>query len=55
MATHPQVMGFTLDPNLTYDTHIHNISIQTHTPLQMIKPLTATGWGKHEGDTHDYL
>ena len=27
----------------TYSTHIHNISVQVHKPLQMIKALTATG------------
>ena len=46
MATHPKVMGLTLDPKLTYSTHVHKISVQAHKPLQMIKALTATGWGK---------
>ena len=46
MATHLMVLGLTLDPKLTYSTHIHNISVQAHNPLQMIKALTATGWGK---------
>ena len=45
MATHPKVLGLTLDPKLTYSTHIHNISVQAHKPLQIIKALTATGWG----------
>ena len=48
MATHPTVMGLTLYPKLTYSTHIHNISVQAHKPLQIIKALTATGWGKQE-------
>ena len=48
MATHPKVLCLTLDPKLTYSTHIHNISIQTQKPLQMIKTLTATGWGKQK-------
>ena len=39
MATHPK---------LTYSTHTHNISVQAHTPLQIIKALTATGWGKQK-------
>ena len=43
MVTHPKVMGLTLDPKLTYSTHIHNILVQAHKPLHMIKPLTATG------------
>ena len=30
MATHPKVMGLTLDPKLTYSTHIHNISVHAH-------------------------
>ena len=48
MATHPKVLGLTLDPKLTYSTHIHNISVQAHEPLQIIKSLTATGWGKQK-------
>ena len=48
MATQPKVMGLTLDPKLTYSTHIHNISVQAHKPLQIIKALTATGWGKQK-------
>ena len=48
MATHPKVLGLTLDPNLTYSTHIHNISVQAHKPLQMINALTATGWVKQK-------
>ena len=48
MATHPKVLGLTLDPKLTYKTHIHNISVQAHKPLQIIKALTATGWGKQK-------
>ena len=49
MATHPKVLGLTLDPKLTYSTHIHNISaVQAHKPLQIIKSLTATGCGKQK-------
>ena len=48
MATHTKVMGLTFDPKLTYSTHIHNISVQAHTPLQIIKALTATVWGKQK-------
>ena len=48
MATHPNVLGLTLDPQLTFSTHIHNISVQSHKPLEMIKTLTATGWGKQK-------
>ena len=48
MATHPKVLGLTLDPKLTYSTHIHNISVRAHKPLQIIKALTATGWGKQK-------
>ena len=46
MATHAKVLDLTLDLKLTYSTHIHKISVQAHKPLQMIKALTATGWGK---------
>ena len=52
MATHPKVLGLTLDPKLAYSTHIHNISVQAHKPLQMIKALTATGWGKQKELLH---
>ena len=48
MATHPKVLGLILDPKLTYSTHIHNISVQAHKPLHMIKALAATGWGKQK-------
>ena len=37
MATHPKFLGLTLDPKLTYSTHLHNISVQAHKPLQMKK------------------
>ena len=42
MATQPKVLGLTLDPKLTYSTHIHNISVHAHKPLQIIKAHTAT-------------
>ena len=45
MATHPKVLGLTLDPKLTY---IHNISVQAHKLLQIINALTATGWDKQK-------
>ena len=48
MATHPKVLGLTLDPKLTYSTHIHNISVQAHKSLQMLKVLTATGYCKQK-------
>ena len=48
MTTHPKVLGLNLDPKLTYSTHIHNISVQTHKPLQMIKAPSATGCGKQK-------
>ena len=48
LATHPKVMGLTLDPKPIYSTHIHKISVHAHKPLQMIKALTATGWGKQK-------
>ena len=31
-----------------YFYYIHNISVQAHKPLQIIKALTATGWGKRK-------
>ena len=37
MATHPKVLGLTLDPKLTYSTHIHTISVHAHKPLHIIK------------------
>ena len=43
MATHPKILGLTLDPKLTYSRHVHNISVQPHKPLQITKALTATG------------
>ena len=35
-------------PILPYSTHIHNIKVQAHKPLHMIKALTSTGWGKQK-------
>ena len=46
MAARPKVVDLTLYQKLTYSTHIHNISVQAHKFLQMIKALTVTGWGK---------
>ena len=48
METHSKVLGLTLDPKLTYSTYIHNISVQAHKPLHMIKALTSTRWGKQK-------
>ena len=48
MTTHQMVLGLTLDPTLTYSTHIPNISVPAHKPLHMIKALTATRWGKQK-------
>ena len=45
MTTHLNVLGLTLDPKLT---HIHNISVHAHKPLQIINALTSTGWGKQK-------
>ena len=48
MVTQPEIMGLTLDPKLTYNAHIRNISVHTHKPLHIIQSLTATGWGKQK-------
>ena len=48
MATHPKVMCLFLEPKLTYSTHIHNISLQAHKPLQMMKAPTPTWWDKQK-------
>ena len=32
----------------TTTSNIHNISVQAHKPLQIIKALTAIGWGKQK-------
>ena len=47
MAVHPKVLGLTLDPKLTYNAHIQNIATHAQKPLQVIKALTGTTWGKH--------
>ena len=44
----PKGSGSYFRPKLTYSTHIHNISVQAHKLLQIIKALTATGWGKQK-------
>ena len=42
IATHS---GFAIDPKRTYSTHIQNISVHAHKPLQIVKALTATASG----------
>ena len=42
MATHPKVLGHTLDLKLTYSTHI---SLQAHKPLQIIKSTHCNRMG----------
>ena len=42
---------FTPDPaeyTSNLELKIHNISVHAHQPLQIIKALTATGWGKQK-------
>ena len=41
----PNGMGLTLAPKLTYSTHIHNISVQAHKPLQMMLLLFTLSLG----------
>ena len=48
MALHPKVLGLTLDPKLTYNAHIQNIATHAQKPLQVIKALTSTTWGKQK-------
>ena len=48
MALHPKVLGLTLDPKLTYNAHIQNIATHALKPLQVIKALTGTTWGKQK-------
>ena len=48
MALHPKVLGLTLDPKLTYNAHIQNIATDAQKPLQVIKALTGTTWGKQK-------
>ena len=45
---HTICTGKALDMIRHIRTHIHNISVQAHKPLQLIEALTATGWGKHK-------
>ena len=45
---HPKVLGLTLDPKLTYNAHIQNIATHAQKPLQVIKALTGTTWGKQK-------
>ena len=48
MALHPKVLGLTLDPKLTYNTHMQSIATHAQKPLQVIKALTGTTWGKQK-------
>ena len=42
MAMHTKILSLTLNPKFTSSMPIHNISVQAHTPLQMIKIVKAT-------------
>ena len=48
MVLHPKVLGLTLDPKLTYNAHIQNIATHAQKPLQVIKAITGTTWGKQK-------
>ena len=48
MALHPKVLSLTLDPKLTYNALIQNIATHAQKPLQVIKALTCTTWGKQK-------
>ena len=48
MALHPKVLGLTLDPKLTHNAHIQKIATHAQKPLQVIKALTGTTWGKQK-------
>ena len=48
MALHPKVLGLTLDRKLTYNAHIQNIATHAQKPLQVIKALTGSTWGKQK-------
>ena len=48
MATYPKVMGLTVDPNLTYGTHIHTILVHAQNPLQIIKNTHRNRMGQTE-------
>ena len=48
MALHHKVLSLTLDPKLTYNAHIQNIATHAQKPLQVIKALTGTTWGKQK-------
>ena len=36
MPMHPNILDLILDPQLKYSTHMHNISVHAHKPLQII-------------------
>ena len=48
IETRSNVLGINLYTKLTYSTHIYDISVQAHKPLQLIKSFTVTVWGKQK-------
>ena len=44
----PKGSGSYIRPKTHILHQVHNISVHAHKPLQQIKPLTATGWGKQK-------
>ena len=48
MALQRKILGLTLDPKFTCNAHIQNIATHAQKPLQVIKALTGTTWGKQK-------
>ena len=54
MTTQPKVLGLTLDTKLTYSTHIHNMLVHTHKPLQIIKKHSLANYKAVIGPAVEY-
>ena len=46
MHTHPQILGLTLDPKLTYNKHIDNTATKASKTIPILKVLSSTKWSK---------
>jgi hypothetical protein len=44
----PKILGLTLDPKLTYNKHVQNITTKAKNTLNILKALTSTKWGKQK-------
>ena len=46
MERHPTILGLTLDPKMTFNQHVTNMTYKARKTIKVLKALTSTQWGK---------